>query len=133
MIGIFEILSSILTVVSVFSVVTNLIQYTKKREQSKEIKVQIQIHYNNYFYMARAITRYRDMNKEDLTIEQKYINLENEVSVVRGICDSARETLVVVGREQFSFTPYFEHPLYPGKIDYSDEVLMGKPPMPKTT
>ncbi len=123
--GIFEIISAILSVVSVISIVGNIIQYVKKKEYNKDLRSHVQSQYNNFYFIARCITRCRKNENED--IAKKLDCYKDEVNIIRGICDSARISLIAFGREEINFEPYFEHPAYPGQKEYSDDIKMGLP------
>ena len=87
----------------------------------------MQEQYNNYYYIARSLTRSRN-DSQEADLNEAIELYKNECNYIRGIADSARESLICFGREQLNYEVYFEHPAYPGKSEYCDEVLMGLPP-----
>lgn len=117
-----------LTVISLISVVTNVVQFVQKRDRIKEIRSQMQTQYNQHFSIARKCTSIRQIEENyDLSTEEKYHKIIQEVRVIQGIADSARLSIIAYSREHVNHTPFFEHPAFPGQ-EVSDEVRYGMPP-----
>jgi hypothetical protein len=112
-------------IISLIAVPANIIQYLKKRTEVKSLRQLVQSNYNNFYLIARCLTRLRNSKIKDMNkLLSCYIE---EMSIIRGIADSSRENLIAFGREHLKYKPFFEHPAYPG-IEQSDEVKLGKPP-----
>lgn len=124
----FEIVGAVTAVISFFSLIGNILQYTKKREESKDLRRFTQEHYNNYYHIARALTRLRKTIDSDEDVDKKLKNCEAECNYVRGIADSARISLINFSNEELNYTLKFQHPAYPDKSDFSEEIKMGTPP-----
>lgn len=122
-----EWIGTIASIISFFSIIGNIIQYVHRKENSKDFRKFTQEHYNNYFYIARALTRVRNdsTNKE---CNDRLSEYEKECFYIRGVADSARASLIDFAREELNYELAFEHPAYPGKKDFSDAVKMGLPP-----
>ncbi len=123
--NVYEIVGNVTAVISFFSLIGNVLQYTKKRENEKTLRRLAQEHYNYNYYIGRSLTRVR--NEEGSTPEEQLETYRKECNYIRGIADTARESLICFGREELKLDVYFEHPAYPGKKEYSDDVLMGMP------
>lgn len=121
-----EFIAIIALVVAVISIIINFVQLVKNKKEHKEIISQMQMHYNNYNYIAHADTRARRayQNKK-LSPEEMNQHLLNELGVVRGIADSSRVNIISYSREQLGYLPFFEHPAFPGIDDFSDEIILG--------
>jgi hypothetical protein len=46
----------------------------------------------------------------------------NVLEYIRGISDTQRNDIIAYSREHLSFIPYYEHPMYPGKPDFSTTI-----------
>ena len=124
---IFKTLSAIITIISCISVVGNVLQYTKKRELDKDLYQLVQTHYNNYYIIARALTQIRNKDKE-IPIDEKEKIYIGQLSRIAGVADSARIELINFAKTQLDKEVYYQHPAYPEKTNFSDDVKMGLPP-----
>jgi len=115
-------------IITVTAICLNIIQYFRRELENKSLRSQMQMQYNIHYLVARVCTRIRVI-KEDKTTptEESLSNIYNEVSIIRGIVDSARTSLVSYSRERLKFTPFFEHPAFPGK-EAPDSVKFGDLP-----
>lgn len=136
----YELVGFISTIITFISLLVNMFQYTQKKSTNKALIKLVQEQFNNYFYISRSLTRVRNednhrleeqkeqQENKGLNNEKKLLDqYENETNYIRGICDSSRESLICFGREQLDYQVFFEHPAFPGKKDYPEEVLMGTP------
>jgi hypothetical protein len=115
-------IASILTIISV---TINIIQYYRKRQETKSLRAQVQGSYNSHFLIARACTRSRDrkVNNE----QERLAYLLQDMDYIRGISDSARTSIIAFSREHLGFEPFYEHPAQPG-VRQPKEVIFGLPP-----
>ncbi|MGD6803493.1 hypothetical protein [Rossellomorea aquimaris] len=117
-----------LSIVSIVSVITNVIQHVQKKDRLQEMKSQIQTQYNHHFFVARGCTKARGFEEDtSFSLEEKYNKTLQELRKIEGIADSSRSGIIAYSREHLRFTPFFEHPAYPGQ-EVSDEVKFGLPP-----
>ena len=113
--------------VSVVSLFGNVLQYLRKRERDKVLRRLSMEHYNNFFYIARSLTRVRNCenNSEDKDVAAQ---INGECNYIRGIADSARISLMEFAKQELKYDVKFVHPAYPDRETFSDEVIMGLPP-----
>lgn len=123
----YEWVGAVTAVISFFSIIGNVMQYVRRREESSDMRKMAQEHYNNYYYISRALTRVRNRD-EKLPAEDAVHEYEKECGYISGIADSARGSLIDFARESLHCTLQFEHPAFPGKTDFSFDVKMGLPP-----
>jgi hypothetical protein len=115
----------IASIFTLLSVCLNVIQYRNRISERKALRSQAQAAYNFHYAIARACTRARMI--EGNSVEERLHCVLYEVRAITGIADAARSQTIAYSREHLNFTPFYEHPAYPGK-EQPDEVKMGKPP-----
>lgn len=123
--GFYETVSAIVSIISFFALIGNVLQYTKKREQEKDLFQMVQTQYNNYYLIARALTR---VNNSDKDGKEKEFLYETNLNFIRGVSDSARIDLINFAKNQLNKNVYYQHPAYPERCTFSDAVKMGLPP-----
>lgn len=127
--GFYETVSAIVSVISFFALIGNVLQYTKKREMAKDLFQMVLTQYNNYYLIARALTRIRTMEETDISdMSQLKKVYDDDINFVKGVADSARLQLMNFSKNQLNKEVYYQHPAFPDKTDFSDEVKMGLPP-----
>ncbi len=127
--GFYEIVSAIVSIVSFFALIGNVLQYTKKREMAKDLYQMVQTQYNNYYLIARAVTRISELKIQGDFSETQLIDVyDNYVNYIRGVADSARIQMINFSKSQLGKNLFYQHPAFPEKINFSDEVKMGLPP-----
>ena len=111
--------------ITVVSVLVNVIQYYRRKQEGRSLRELVQGNYNKFFLIARCCTRTRTADPGD---DKAQLNeVVDEMSVIRGIADASRIQLIAFGREHLKYTPFYEHPAYPGKSQ-PDEVILGRAP-----
>lgn len=114
--------------ITIVSICLNIIQYVRKVDDRKSLRSQMQMQYNFHFLAARACTRIRHiLDESSISCEDALSRAINEASVIRGIVDTARNSIIAYSREHLDFVPFYEHPAYPGK-EAPEAVKLGKPP-----
>jgi hypothetical protein len=114
--------------VTVVSICVNVIQYLRKRDDRKSLRSHMQAEYNLHYTTARAATRVRDiLANSSLPCEDTLNAVSNEVSVIRGVTDAARSSIIAYSREHLKYTPFYEHPAFP-EAEVPDEVRLGEAP-----
>lgn len=113
---------------TIISLVFAGIQIVQKKELKTTMKSTLQTHFNTYYQIARACTRARSA-KDDKNLNEDLIQQEilNQLSIIQGASDVARTNIISYSRDQLGFTPYYEHPAFPGR-DMSDDIKLGKQP-----
>ena len=98
-------LEYLLTIVSIF---LNILLFLFSRKEKMSLKHFMQENYNAYYSIARSTTRtkHNDFAKEYLTASLHYIE---------GIADVQRNNIIAYSRVHLSFTPFYEHPQFPGE------------------
>jgi hypothetical protein len=109
-------------VITVVSIVINIIQYQSRQREICALKAHLQEDYNAYFDIARACARARN-RKEDI----RDFHLLRELEYIRGVSDARRHGIIAYGREHLSFIPFYEHVMHPGKSQ-PDEIMRGMTP-----
>jgi len=109
-------------VVTIASIVYNIIQMIQKKNIRKYLKASMHSNYNKFYQICRLCTRanedgVRD-NPEKLQGLFKYIN---------GIADSARTGILSFSQHTIDFKPEYEHPAFPGE-KLNNKVKLGVPP-----
>ena len=125
-IGIYEIISVVASLVSFLSLIGNIMQFTKKRELSKDLYQLVQTQYNNFYLIARSVTRAR--TSKGIPEDEMKAKYEIELSLINGVADAARLELINFSRHQLKKEVRYQHPAYPEKRDFDDAVKMGAPP-----
>ena len=123
----YEWVGAITAVISFFSLIGNVLQYVKKKEEAKNLKRLTLEHYNNYYQIARSLTRIRN-DKDNYKNADLIDQYEKECNYIRGIADSARISLIDFAKVELDFSIYYQHPAYPDRTEFPDDVLMGVPP-----
>lgn len=113
------------SVLTIASVVLNIIQYKIRRQEFKTLRSQAQTEFNAHFQIARACTRARNSTIADP--EKKYEFLLCQIALITGISDVVRTSIISFGREHLDFVPFYEHPAEPGKAQPA-YVMYGYPP-----
>lgn len=127
--GFYEIVSAIVSVISFFALIGNVLQYTKKREMAKDLFQMVLTQYNNYYLIARALTRIRNMDESNIKdMSQLKKVYDDDINFVKGVADSARLQLMNFSKNQLDKDVFYQHPAFPEKTAFSDEVKMGLPP-----
>lgn len=113
--------------ITIVSVCLNIIQYVRKVDERKSLRSQMQMQYNFHFSAARACTRIRHiLDEPSISCEVALGKTVEQVSIIRGVLDTARSTIIAYSREHLDFIPFYEHPAYPG-IEVPNAVKFGKP------
>lgn len=127
--NIWEIISAIVSVITLFSIIGIVLQYTKKREMAKDLFQMVLTQYNNYYLIARAMTRVHKMETSARTDKTKLQKVyDHELSFILGVADSARIELMNFSKNQLNKAVFYQHPAYPEKKDFTDSIKMGVPP-----
>ncbi len=121
-----DIVSAVTSVISFFSLIGNVLQYAKKREQDKDLYQMVLTQYNNYYLIARALARIYNADKDN--VESLEILNATNINFIRGVADSARIDLINFSKNQLNKDVFYQHPAYPEKRDFSDSVKFGLPP-----
>lgn len=125
-------LSDVITILSVLgaiiSLIINLLQFIKKRELNKDLFQTVLTQYNNYYSIARAITKINNLEEKNIESDEIKEVYDKNLNYIRGISDSARLQLMNFSKTQLKKDVFYQHPAYPDKTEFSDKVMMGMPP-----
>lgn len=125
-------MSDFITICSVLgaliSLFINFLQFIKKRELNKDLYQTVLTQYNNYYSIARAITKINNLKENNNEVNEIKEIYDNNLNYVRGIADSARLQLMNFSKTQLKKDVFYQHPAYPDKTEFSDKVMMGMPP-----
>jgi hypothetical protein len=116
------------TLITIVSIVFNILQFMQKKYHISEARRQVQTNYNLLTQISRAVGKIRDFQETDGSdAGEAFYYLMQQVQKIDGITDAGRTDLISYGREALGFIPKYEHPLYPGK-DMPWEVMHGDSP-----
>lgn len=117
------------SIITIFSIMINIYQYIKKKNENKTMRNLLHTQYNHFYSIARICNRVRIIEEdENQTADDKLAKIMIELGAIRGVTDASRTGIITYSRENLDFIPYYEHPAYPGRRDFTDDVLMGIPP-----
>jgi hypothetical protein len=127
----FNTIATIASTISAISVIFSVILYSKRVDERKALKSLLHSSFNSFYGIARITTRIRDIESSSIKDDNKLKQIICQTCCIQGYADSARTSLISYARECLKFNLQYEHPGYPNKFDWPDDVKMGIPPEKK--
>ncbi len=121
----FEWIKISLTLISLISLIFNIIQYIRKKEVKQNLLYLTKSQFNSHFLIARACARINYYKFK--TLEDKIAFTDPEVRYIAGVTDQARTNIITTSQTYLKTTPKFFHPTS-GEPEEDVSVMMGKRP-----
>ncbi len=121
--------NGVITIIALFSAMLNVIFYYRRSAERKALRTQMQTDYNAFFIIARACSRVKEIRRDNnFPSEDHLFDMQKEIGLIVGVTDSLRISIISSSRENLHYIPKYEHPAYPDRFDWPDDVRLGQAP-----